>query len=439
MEPLNTYLSYGYIDCLEDQHEKFQQAVDSSPVSVIITDKNGTIEYVNPKFTRLTGYSLGEAAGKNTSLLESGLTPTRVYRKMEQTLSQGRHWSGELISRKKNGETYYEHAHISPMKNDDGEITHYVTVKEDITARKKAEEEREEMRVFLQNVIDWLPEPVMVINTDYRVTLMNAKARNMGGFGPETSSPFCYQISHSRESPCSGDDHPCPLHEVIKTRKSTSMEHKHYGPDGEIHDVELIAAPYLDKYGTLKGIIETTRDITKRKITENNLDYLAHYDQLTKTPNRIMFHERLEQALALAQREDSGLALLFIDLDGFKSINDNYGHAIGDLLLEEVARRLKKTLRNSDTVGRIGGDEFIIILHGVKNSAKATKVACKVLNCLKSPYCFDQLTCKIGASIGISVYPDDGEEKGFLVKKADKAMYAAKKDPHTSIASWSDL
>ena len=194
--------------------------------------------------------------------------------------------------------------------------------------------------------------------------------------------------------------------------------------DGERHEVELAVA--MVKNGQISQIVVVVRDITERKGLQDNLQHMAHYDELTNLPNRALFFDRLERALADARRHGSDFALLFVDLDGFKAVNDAYGHQVGDQLLKEVARRMEQCVRESDTVARMGGDEFAVILGDVAQTDDASRVAQKIIDSLSTPLLLDGKDCHVGASIGISLYPHDGENSESLLTKADGAMYSAK-------------
>jgi diguanylate cyclase (GGDEF)-like protein/PAS domain S-box-containing protein len=169
------------------------------------------------------------------------------------------------------------------------------------------------------------------------------------------------------------------------------------------------------------------RDITQRKIVEEATRHAAHHDYLTGLPNRALFLERLEYALPLAKRNAFKVALLFLDLDGFKQVNDHLGHANGDLLLQEVAGRLLELIRSSDVLARIGGDEFTFILNNIGNEENARLVANKIIEALSKPFSLAGHVANIGGSIGIAMYPDDGIESETLLNNADEAMYLAKK------------
>jgi diguanylate cyclase (GGDEF)-like protein/PAS domain S-box-containing protein len=295
----------------EQRLKIFSTAIEQSPTSVIISGPDNIIQYVNPKFSSETGYTAAEAIGRTPSFLQSGITERSTYGDMWHSLKRGDLWSGELVNRRKNGEIYWEEAHIAPVKNAAGKITHYVAVKLDITERKQA------------------------------------------------------------------------------------------------HD---------------------------------RLAHLAHYDFLTNLPNRSLFFERVTQALALAKRNKGKLALMFIDLDKFKPINDAHGHAVGDLLLQEAARRMSGCLRDSDTVGRIGGDEFVVLLPDVAGAGAeaASLVAEKIRMALNQVFVVDNKILSISSSIGIAIYPEHGHDDISLAKHADFAMYHAKASGRDNVQVFQD-
>jgi diguanylate cyclase (GGDEF)-like protein/PAS domain S-box-containing protein len=165
-----------------------------------------------------------------------------------------------------------------------------------------------------------------------------------------------------------------------------------------------------------------------RKQNETWLQYIAHHDPLTDLPNRELFHDRLQTALSRARRNKERLAVLYIDLDGFKQVNDGYGHAVGDLLLQEVAQRIRRCLRESDTVGRIGGDEFVVLLNNITLPEHGTVVAEKIRATLDRPFELAGQRLHISSSIGVAVCPEHGDDNKQLIRHADEAMYAAKKN-----------
>jgi diguanylate cyclase (GGDEF)-like protein/PAS domain S-box-containing protein len=203
------------------------------------------------------------------------------------------------------------------------------------------------------------------------------------------------------------------------------LEEKFLRSDGAVVDVEVTALPLItDGRRAFQTIF---RDITERKAAELRLERMANYDVLTSLPNRSFFFDRLNQLILLAKRDGFRFALLFIDLDRFKQANDSLGHYYGDLLLKEVAQRLKACLRESDTVARMGGDEFVVILSCISAPHDAALMAERITGILAKPFLIQERECLLGASIGISLFPEDGDTKEQQLVKADTAMYRSKR------------
>lgn len=198
-----------------------------------------------------------------------------------------------------------------------------------------------------------------------------------------------------------------------------------YIPPGVSYDPE-VEAFLVSAANTLAGIIERRQLEAQLAMTQENLAYTATHDSLTDLPNRSLFREQLNQNMARARREKNRLALLFIDLDRFKYVNDTFGHEVGDMLLVEVSKRIKEALRESDSVARLGGDEFTAILGKITTQEDAILVAMKIISLLKQPFHLNENECHIGSSIGISIFPEHGDKAEALIKKADAAMYAVK-------------
>lgn len=300
------------LERLKAAHKKlqiFSLVVEQSPTSILVTNEDNKIQYVNPYFLKESGYSEDEVLGKNPRLFGSGLVPQATYDTMWDQLKRGEAWEGELINRRKNGDIYYEEAHIAPLKNAESQITHHVAVKVDITERKRATEE---------------------------------------------------------------------------------------------------------------------------------LAFMAYHDPLTGLPNRSLFFDRVEQGRALCRRMQTRFALMFLDLDRFKPINDNWGHAIGDRILQEAAQRMTSAIRESDTVGRIGGDEFVMLILDAGSDEDVLAVAEKISRVLRAPYLLDGQSFSISASIGIAIYPDHGTEINQLVRHADMAMYRAKESGCEQVSLFDD-
>jgi len=300
---------------------------------------------------------------------------------------------------------------------------------------EKKSSELEEQHIFLQSIINAINESIMVIDREYNVLLANDYARKFSNESLIANSehPKCYEVSHHINEPCNGDKHPCPLVETFNKSQSVRMIHRHITPQGEEHYIELTTTPLFNHEGEIYAIVEMGHDITEhlknQKLLEkqkNELDYQAHYDSLTLLPNRVLFLDRLKKAISSAQRYKNQIALLFIDLDHFKEINDSLGHEAGDFILQETATRLQSKIRKSDTVSRLGGDEFTIILEGMHNINEVISLVQIILINLQKPYLYESNRLYSGASIGISIYPENGDTPQELLRNADAAMYKAK-------------
>jgi diguanylate cyclase (GGDEF)-like protein/PAS domain S-box-containing protein len=209
--------------------------------------------------------------------------------------------------------------------------------------------------------------------------------------------------------------------------------------DGELYPESLNICTVKDSLGNIVNYIGLFSDITEHKKLESFIKHQAQHDFLTDLPNRILFHDRLEQHLASARRDKEMFAVLFLDLDNFKPINDSFGHRVGDLLLQEVATRLVTVTRETDTVSRQGGDEFIILATRIECASQAQSLADKLLDAISETFLIDGLNINVTFSIGIAIYPDDGESEEELTKNADSAMYLAKKQGRNSHILYSSI
>lgn len=317
----------------------------------------------------------------------------------------------------------------------------------DITASKRQEEavalvqrqlhetvDRE--RDFLQTIIDSAADPVMAIGLDYELLLINqAAARLVRDHHPDRPlrGRKCHRLFADSYRPCRDSRFPCPVAAVQAGGRPVRLVHNPLHGNGVNNTFELEASPLFDADGRLYGVIEVARDITDRlrieeelRASQSHLYRLAHHDSLTGLPNRLLFRDRLDQAVVKAQRRRSRVAVLFLDLDRFKAINDTLGHDVGDALLVEVAGRLQRQCRQSDTVARLGGDEFVFLLDDIARAEDAAVVAAKILASLERPVTAAGRELTVATSIGIALYPDHAATADELIKYADRALYTAK-------------
>ncbi len=281
----------------DEQLRLFSRVVEQSSVSVLITDAQGGIIYVNPRFCQLTGYAREEVYGRKPSLLQSGNTPVWAYQDLWNSITAGREWRGEFQNRKKNGDLYWESALITPLKNPEGVITHYIGLLEDLSERKK---------------------------------------------------------------------------------------------------------------------------------TEKLFKHMAYHDALTDLPNQTLFNDLLLRALARAKQNQQMVAVMILDLDRFKVINETLGHRLGDQVIQLVGERLSGRLRKEDTIARMSGDEFLLLLPGLTHFREAIVQAQSIMDAFQEPFVCDGRELHINASLGISLYPEDANDSQTLLKNADAALYDAK-------------
>jgi len=215
---------------------------------------------------------------------------------------------------------------------------------------------------------------------------------------------------------------------VSKGSLNVNEEVVTFASDNHQETLETTKTPMYDHLGELVGVLGVGHDITKRKHSESEIKNYANYDQLTQLPNRRLFHDRLEQEIKKAQRDSCHIALLFIDLDRFKEVNDTLGHKVGDELLVEAAVRIKQCVRDYDTVARLGGDEFTVILSELQGTSGIGRIAQDIIDQLTRPFILNDREVYISASIGIAIYPDDASNVNDLIRQADQTMYAAKND-----------
>jgi diguanylate cyclase (GGDEF)-like protein/PAS domain S-box-containing protein len=271
-----------------------------------------------------------------------------------------------------------------------------------------------------------------VIATDIlgRVAYLNLAAEHMTGWLRDETQGHPISEVMQIISGTTGEPEPNPVEWVLKQNKPMALAAGTLliQRNGNEIAIEDSIAPIHNWDGKLTGAVIVFHDITAAKAMALKMAYLAHHDFLTNLPNRVLLNDRINQSISLAKRRGTDLALLFLDLDNFKYVNDSLGHGIGDKLLQSVALSLSSCVRNSDTVSRIGGDEFVILVTQNQESQNATLTANKILKALAAPHLIDDQELHISTSIGISVYPSDGQDAETLIKNADTAMYHAKEN-----------
>ncbi len=413
----------------EVELRKLSLAVEQSANSIIITDREGVIEYVNPYFYALTGYTPEEIIGHNPRVWQSGQTPLETYQIMWQTILAGKVWRGEVCNRKKNGELFWETSTISPVKNEKGEITHFVAVKQDITQRKEAEEK---LRLW-QRALESSVNAITITDAtqkNFPYVYVNPAFERITGYSAEEALGKNGRFLQNQDTEQPELEH---IRRAVKEQRDGKALLRNYRKDGSLFWNELFISPVRNDAGDVTHYIGIQNDVTERKQYEEQLAYQSAHDTLTRLPNRNLAQDRLAQGIIFAQRTSRQLALLLIDLDNFKVINDSLGHHVGDELLKIVAQRIEKCVRGGDTVARLGGDDFAVILTDLSQEEDISRVTHKILAAIAEPAMVEPHRLTVTCSIGVSLYPRDGENAATLLKNADAAMYRAKEQGRNSV------
>jgi len=295
---------------------------------------------------------------------------------------------------------------------------------------------------FWQKVIDGLDDMVLVVHKDHRNILMNQAAGKVNELRKlrDKQCLNCSRILFNDSAACPAHLQDCPVRRSFASKRAvTAVEEIKLGLDTRFF--EFTATPLMDKKGEVSQVVEVGHDITpyveaKQQLEEqkNRLNQIAYYDSLTGLPNRRLFMDRLQQAINFSRRNGAGIAVMFMDLDLFKQINDTHGHEVGDQVLVHCSERLQASVRNSDTVSRLGGDEFTIIVEQIRNKDSVVDIVQNVLQAIHSPCLVAGQSFYLTASIGISMFPDDGDNLNDLLKNADTAMYQAKENGRNNYA-----
>ena len=448
---------------VEMELRKLSLAVEQSPASIVITDLGGNIEYVNSRFTQVTGYGFDEAIGKNPRILKTDKTPPETYLQLWDTLATGKEWHGEFVNRKKDGSLYTESAIISPIKDLDGVITHYLAVKEDITERKRAEQALYEMRSRLQLLGENLEEAALYVyshDTDGQphFEYLSASMEKLIGVTPDEILRDASRL-HSLILP----EYMPKLVELENKSKEDLISfeievRQRHAITGNIHWALLRSTPRRRPSGSIVWY-GVQIDITERKQNEKLLEKAneqlrvdmkkieqlkeelheqAIHDPLTGLYNRRYLNETLAREITRVERENNSLSVIMSDIDHFKMINDTYGHQVGDKFLVEIASLMKKHTRDSDIVCRYGGEEFLLVFPGTALASAARRAEEIRQQCAEIIIQHEGIDLNVTMSLGVATYPTHGKEAEEIIIKVDKALYQSKQSGRNRVTAWVD-
>jgi len=382
----------------------------------------GTIAW-HGAITRIMGYTPAEMAAFNIDAWMDHVHPDdrdAVLEALRRAQAEQKEFHTEYRFRTRDGEYRHIEDRGAFLSGKQGQAVRMLGTMSDVTERKQIQRRLQ----VAANALESMVEGMVIQDADLKIVQVNRAFSAITGYRPEDvlgSNADCLysnrQDEHVRRR----------VRERVRQRGYWRGEVWYRRKTGEVYPALLSVSTAHNEKGELTHYISVFSDISQYKHYEERLTFLAHHDPLTGLPNRSMFQDRLRQAIARAQRNAAQCAVLFIDLDHFKTINDSLGHSVGDELLKQVAQKLKDCVRESDTVARLGGDEFTILLDEIREDASAGVVAEKVIAALRAPFLHAGNELFTAASIGISVFPSNGRDVAALLKNADAAMYQAKK------------
>jgi len=423
----------------EESLLKLALIVECSNDAIVGKTVEGVITSWNRAAEKMYGYTVEEAVGRDMSFLfpsDKRAEMRNILKEIQGGISIDCLETQRLT---KEGSIVEVSLSVSPVKDATGRVTGASTIARDITLRKRTEERLKVQSAALEAAADALLFKTALLEAQAETTIDGILAVDQCNRIILTNKQFGLHFGISDELLGTGDDKILLEHVMAKIEDPDAflerVKYLYSHPNENSRDeirlkngkvFDRYSAPLVDSTSQYRGRIWYFRDITDQKLADERIQFLAYYDALTELPNRTLLRDRLAKALAGAHRQKQKVALLFLDLDRFKDVNDLLGHTVGDLLLREVAKRLNKWGREQDTIARLGGDEFLIMLTEIKEASDAAIAAKRLMDAMTAEFVIQGHSLNIGCSVGISVFPEHGVDGETLIKNADAAMYSAK-------------
>jgi diguanylate cyclase (GGDEF)-like protein/PAS domain S-box-containing protein len=388
-------------------------------------DLDGNFTFFNDALCSQLGYSREELMGMNYRVFtppENIKKQLELYKQVYRTGNPNELFSMEQI--RKDGKRIFTESSVFPMRNGKAEIVGFRGIGRDVTERVQMEEALRRSGERYRTILEEIEEGYYEVDLAGNFTFANDAACCQFGYSREELMGLNYRVYVPKDD---AKNVYKAWNKVYRTGEPLkSFPFASIKKDGTHIYLENSITPLRNKEGKIIGFRSVSRDITERKQFEQKLAEMATHDSLTGLPNRVLLSDRLMVGSALARRNGHRMAVLMLDLDRFKTVNDAMGHSVGDELLKAVGQRLSGIMRKSDTVSRIGGDEFVLVLPHISQIEHVTKFAERILNAFQEPFVFGRHRLQVTTSIGIAIYPEDGTNIENLLKSADSAMYLAK-------------
>lgn len=404
-------------EALAASEERYRTLAEASPDAIFVVDAGGFYRFANPAAARFVGRSIEEMLGRRgEEWFPPGLA-ARHRESVRRVIATGEPFSGESQVPLAQGSGWFD-TRLVPIHSETG-IVAVLGIARDITERKAAESRLQLWSKVFENA----NEGILITDAEGKVLSVNGAFSRITGYeAPEIIGGSIAKLRSGRHP----DEFFAEFWRTLASSGSWSGEIWNRRKNGEVYPEWLSVSAIRDPSGTITHFLGIFSDISERKASEERIERLAHYDPLTELPNRTLLADRLAQAILAAQRSKRKVAVLFLDLDRFKWVNDRFGHAVGDQLLQQVARRIRGVVRDGDTVARVGGDEFVLALPELRDTEDAARVAQKCLDAMVAPFRVGEREFAVSVAIGITVFPDDGDDQTQLLRDADQAMYQAK-------------
>jgi diguanylate cyclase (GGDEF)-like protein/PAS domain S-box-containing protein len=412
-------------EALRQSEEKYRTVLEGMAESCYEVDLAGNFTFFNSALHSGLGYSREEMLELNYRVYTPPEIVEKVFKAYHHVYTTGEPIRGFPMEQiRKDGTRLIVENSVFPLLNEKGEVVGFRGIGRDVTERVQMQEALRQSEERYRTILAEIEEGYYEVDLAGNIKFVNKAACRQFGYSEEELIGSNYQTYVLKED-------IKPVYKAWNKVYRTGEPLKSYPfatvrKDGTQIFVENSVSAIRDKRGKIIGFRAVSRDVTQRKQFEQKLADMATHDSLTGLPNRTLLSDRLTMGLAFSRRSGNNLAVLMLDLDRFKVINDTLGHDVGDQLLKAVAERLQSVTRKSDTIARIGGDEFVLVLPQITSSGNAAMLAQRVLDVLREPFIFDGHRLTVTTSIGIAVYPDDGREIHILLKNADLAMYRAK-------------